>query len=167
MSDLYRELLIKREKRAVDTAKKVGLIILTVLAGAAILFLTPWAIAVFAGLCIFDYFIFQTFNVEYEYLYVNGELDIDKILSRTTRKKAGSYQITKMELLAPWKSHELDYYKNSGQCKVTDFSSGREDAEVYAMVYNGEKGMEFILFEPDKVILDDIRRLAPSKVKLY
>ena len=34
---------------------------------------------------------FQRLRVEYEYLYVNGELDIDTIYGRVKRKKAASF----------------------------------------------------------------------------
>ena len=58
----------------------------------------------------------------------------------------------------------MDYYRKGYQGKVTDFSSGRPDAKVYAMVYAGEKGTEIMLFEPDEIMLKDMQRIAPRKV---
>ena len=49
-------------------------------------------------------------EVEYEYLYVNGELDIDAIYSKQKRKKMGSYDASELEILAPENSHELDSF---------------------------------------------------------
>ncbi len=72
----------------------------------------------------------------------------------------------KMELITRWDSHEMDYYRNGQKEKVTDFSSGRKDADIYAMVYGSEKGTEIILFEPDEAILQDIQRIAPRKVHI-
>ena len=165
MSDMYRELLIKRESQTSDKLFMAGLIVLTVLAAAAVVFVTPWAAIALIALCVFDYFKFPSFNLEFEYLYVNGELDVDKIMSRKSRKKAASYNLAdNMELIAPWDSHEMDYYRKGHQGKVVDFSSGRADAEVYAMVYGGEKGTEIVLLEPDKAMLADMQRLAPRKV---
>lgn len=166
MSDMYRELLVKREPQTSDKLFQVGLIVLTALAAAAVIF-TPWAMIALIALCVFDYFKFPSFHLEFEYLYVNGELDVDKILSQKSRKKAASYNVLeKMELLAPWDSHEMDYYRKGHQGKVVDFSSGRADAKVYAMVYGGEKGTEIVLLEPDEVMLKDIQRIAPRKVHI-
>lgn len=166
MSDMYRELLVKREPQTSDRLYKVGLILLTALAAAAVLF-TPWAILVLTAVCVFDYFKFPTFKLEYEYLYVNGELDIDKIFSGKSRKKAASYNIADhMELVAPWDSHEMDYYRKGFQGKLVDFSSGRPEGKPYAMVYGGEKGMEIVLFEPDEAMLADMQRIAPRKVHI-
>ena len=166
MSDTYREILVKREPQLSDKLLKAGLIVLTVLAAAAVVLITPWAAVVLLGLCLFNYFKFPSFRLEFEYLYVNGELDVDKIMSRSTRKRAGSYDMEKMELIARWDSHEMDYYRNGQKEKVTDFSSGRKDADIYAMVYGSEKGTEIILFEPDEAILQDIQRIAPRKVHI-
>ncbi len=165
MSDMYRELLIKKEPGISDKLLKAGLILATVLAAAAVLF-TPWAILILTALCFVDYFKFPSFHMEFEYLYVNGELDVDKIMAKTTRKRAASYDMKNMEMLALWDSHPMDSYRNNQRTKVVDFSSGRAGAPVYAMVYDGEKGTEVVLFEPDEIILDDICRIAPQKVHI-
>ena len=68
-------------------------------------------------------------------------------------------------MVAPVKSHELDYYRQSKDLKVVDCSSGEENANVYGMVIKDEKGMKLVLFEPNQEILDDMRRIAPRKVK--
>ena len=59
MSDTYRELLVKREPQPSDKLLKAGLIVLTVLAAAAVVLITPWAAVVLLGLCLFNYFIFD------------------------------------------------------------------------------------------------------------
>ena len=71
-----------------------------------------------------------------------------------------------MILMAPVNSHELDYYNQNNSIKVVDFSSGEPDHKIFALIMQSDKGMEKILFEPNEVMLNDIRRIAPSKVKL-
>ena len=165
MSDLYRELLIKRAPQPSDLLKKTGMIVLTLLAAGAVIF-TPWAAIALLVMGVLDYFFLPSFNLEYEYLYVNGELDVDKITSKSKRKRVASYRMEDMEMIAPWNSHEMDYYRNGHKGKVIDFSSGRKDGKPYAMVYGGEKGTEIVLLELDQIILEDIRRIAPRKVRL-
>jgi hypothetical protein len=166
MSDLYRELLIKREPQSADKLKKGGLILLTVLAAVVTVFITPLAFLLFTILCLVDYFIFPSFKVEYEYLYVNGELDVDKIISRSKRKRVASVDLANLEILAPWESHEMDAYRNNSRRKVNDFSSGKKDAFVYAFVTDADAESGILLFEPDEVMLKDMQLRAPRKVHI-
>ena len=51
---------------------------------------------------------FRNLNVEYEYVFVNGDLDIDKIMNKARRKRMFSVDADQMELLAPVGSVELN-----------------------------------------------------------
>ena len=167
MSDLYIELLVKKKRAPKDTFLK-GLMItatvLFVLTGIVInfLFLIPGLV-----MLVLDYFFVPTFDLEYEYLYVNGELDIDKIMSKQKRKRVARYDMKNVELVAPKISHDLDSYKNNKNLKVRDFSSQDENAKVFGMVIKGDKAMELVYFEPNDAILKDMQRIAPRNVKLY
>lgn len=164
MSDMYREILVKKKMSAGSKLLKGFLTVMTVLcllAGMMIPILLIGAIVF--GLLTF--FVGPKLDVEYEYLYVNGELDIDAIYSRQKRKRAGSYDVAELEILAPAKSHALDSYLNNG-AKVKDYTSGEENVKSYIMVYNMEKGREIIKVEIDDTIVNDIRRMAPRKVNL-
>ena len=164
MSDMYREILVKKKMSAGSKLLKGFLTVMTVLcllAGMMIPILLIGAIVF--GLLVF--FVGPKLDVEYEYLYVNGELDIDAIYSRQKRKRAGSYDVAELEILAPAKSHALDSYLNNG-AKVKDYTSGEENVKSYIMVYNMEKGREIIKVEIDEAIVNDIRRMAPRKVNL-
>jgi len=166
MSDLYTELLVKKTASLGDKALKIVLIGLTILAGLAGIFISSYVFLAFIALAVIDYLLLPSLDLEYEYLYVNGELDIDKIMSRTKRKHAASYSINQAEVVAPVKSHELDYYRQDKNIKVRDFSSREPEAGIFAMIISREDKREMILFEPNEVILNDMRRIAPRKVKL-
>ena len=161
MSDLYIELLVKKKKTSTDTLLKALMIGVTVILFNPIILLP----AIVMG--VVDYFKLPALDLEYEYLYVNGELDIDKIMSKQKRKRVGSYDMKKVELVAPRNSHELDSFRNRKDLKVHDYSSMEENAKTFGMVINGEKGMELIYFDPNEAILKDMQRIAPRSVKLY
>lgn len=168
MSDLYREVIVKKKTTPLDILGKSLLIAGTVLSVLASLFTTLGLIA-FILLVIFvlaDYFVMPNFDVEYEYLYVNGELDVDKIMSKQKRKRVYSANMTELEIMAPSKSHALDYYNNSQGIKTRDFSSREAKNQTYTMIIKGEKGMERVIFEPDEVMLKDMKRIAPREVNL-
>lgn len=167
MGDTYREILIQKEKTSATSLLKGGLIGLNVLVFVAGIILHPLFLLVGIVLAVVLYMlVLPKLDVEYEYLYVNGGLDIDVIYSRQKRKKAASYDVNELEILAPDKSHALDSYQNSKDIKTRDFTSGRADVKSYVLVFIKDKQRELVKLELDDEIVQDIRRLAPRKVNL-
>lgn len=123
--ETYVECMVKKKANGLMSALKVLLIGIAVITGllgfmGLIVFLI---IAVVAG--VGAYFVSLNANLEYEYLYVDKQLTVDKIMARTRRKKVETFDLERMEILAPIKSWHLDDYKNR-QLKVVDYSSGVE-----------------------------------------
>ena len=126
MSDLYTEVLVKKQQTGKDKAIKGVLIFFTVLFAAAGIMMNPLILLLALVLGIVDYIFIPKLSVEFEYLYVNGELDIDRIYSQSRRKRAASYELSNMEILAPYQSHQLDSYKKNQSIKRYNYSSGIE-----------------------------------------
>jgi len=167
MSDLYLEELVKRRKTGKDMALRAILMALTaVLVVLAIVTFNILISVPAIAVCIADIFIFPRFNVEWEYQYVNGELDVDRILNKAKRKRIASYDIANAELVAPAVSHRLDYYNNNSKLQVKDFTSCNPEREklVYAMIVSSEGETTKVLFEPSEQMLKDMRAKAPRKV---
>lgn len=165
MGDSYREVLVKRETTTGDQVKKAALIGGTVLLLAAGFAVSPLFLLAGLGLVILSVFFIPRMDLEFEYLYVNGELDIDKIMAKQKRKKCGSYDMNLLELMAPSDSHALDEFLNKKDGKIKDFTSGKTGVSSYTMVFNLEKGREIIKIEVDEAFAADIRRIAPRKVQ--
>ena len=102
--------------------------------------------------------------MEYEYLYLDKEITIDKIMSKQKRKKVQVLDLGKMELFAPSTSHEFDSYK-SRNVKEKDFSSGYEDHKTWYLAYHDENEEALIRLEPDEEMIRAIRNIAPRKVR--
>ena len=108
------------------------------------------------------YFVNLNADLEYEYLYVDKELAVDKVLAKSRRKRVAVFDVGKMEILAPIKSWHLDNYKNR-QDKVVDYSSGEEKQPDgrYVFYYDGQKK---VIFEPNEEMIKAITTVAPRKV---
>lgn len=167
MNDAYKEIMVKRSTPFYYKILKGFMIIMTVL--CMILGLGGLWPLLIAGVALIAacVFVIPKFDVEFEYLYVNGELDVDAIYSKQKRKKKGSYDVSELEILAPENSHELDSFKNKKDLKLNDYTSLDPNAKSYIMVVNKEKGQEMIKVELDDYILNDLRRMAPRKVHQY
>ena len=154
MGDFYTEQLVKRQKASSTTLIKAILIILTVLS-VVLIFMIPFGIIGPVIMIALDVFLFRSMDVEYEYLFVNGSLDIDKIMAKSRRKNMFSMEMTDLEMMAPSGSPEL---------KGTDYSSGMPGADTYELIVvnNGEK--KKIIFEPNKAVCEGLKMLAPRKV---
>ena len=166
MGDLYSELLVKKDKTAKDSLLKYGLIVLTVLAVFAGLIITPLALIIAVALGIACYFVIPKTDVEYEYLFINGDFDIDIIMSKTKRKKVKSFKLSESDLAAPLDSHRMDYYNGNQNMKVLDFSSGNPEHKRFGVITRLDGNLCKIILEPDEALAQAMKNSAPSKVFL-
>ena len=166
----YGECLVKRKNTPGSYAAKGGIIALMVLFGLlAFYFLFAGSgplsfimvMLVVAGIFIAGHF-FPRFNVEWEYVFVDGQLDFDQILGGEARRRKMRVDFEKLELLAPSKSHRLDQYKNV-QMRAYDFSS-LTGADNYTMICHEGNNLIKILFEPDEEMLKLMKNKSYRKV---
>ncbi len=162
MSDTYVECLIKAKASTIGKLVKGVLIALTVGLGLLALMGIPVGVigAVLTG--VGAYFMHLYTDVEYEYLYLDKELTVDRVLAKTMRKRMGTFTLERMEILAPIHSHHLDSYKNRN-VKVKDYSVGeeRKPDERYALYYEGG---EKLILSPSEDLVKVIRNVSPRKV---
>lgn len=163
MNDDYAECLVARKASGFWRFLKYLLIMLTALAclitfgtGNLIVFIV--AIALGVGV----YFVSLNADIEYEYLYFDKEITVDKILNKTRRKRVAVFEMDKIEIMAPLKSYHLDNFKNR-TFKEVDYSSGIAGMpEVrYCFYYNGTQK---VIFEPDQAMMKMIRNVSPRKI---
>ena len=163
MSEAYKELLVRNKVRASGIAVRVLFIaVISVLVVVGLVYSWLWMIAVIVG--IGAYFAFIYTAVEFEYLILGREISVDKIFGQTKRKRAETFDIDKLEILAPATSHELDSYRNRPSRK-TDYSAGHDldDLKLYVMYYEGRR----VLLNLDEEAVKMIKSMAPRKVFDY
>lgn len=163
MNDSYSELLVKKEQSAKDKIIKfllIGLIAVTAVVG--LVFIFAWIATLILG--VVAYFVLPNLDLEYEYVFVNGELDVDKIMAKSKRKRLKSFDLAKLEIMAPVNSHRMDYQNHNSKLKVVDFSSGNKNHKVFAMIIPDEKEVCKVLLEPDRELLENIKKTCPRKV---
>ena len=163
MNESYKELLVKKDSGVKETVIRFVSVIptvlsglLTILTGNPIIFIIAIA---FVGL---DYLVFQWTDIEYEYLYLDKEISVDKIMAKTRRKKVTTIDVNKIEIMAPEKSYQLDSYRNR-QVKVTDLSAGHDlpEEKLYWIFYEGNQKYLMNLTED---FVRTIKGVAPRKV---
>ena len=160
MNDFYTEQLVKRKATGKTILAKAGLILLT-LFSLVFVMKVPFAFILPIILIAVDVYLFRNMDVEYEYLFVNGELDIDKIMAKSRRKRIFSTGIEELELLAPTGSSELRLIKADKTFNYSTHVSGHKTYELI-VIQKGQKVK--VIFEPNDTILNGFKTLDSRKV---
>lgn len=100
-------------------------------------------------------------HVDYEYVFVDGQIDFDRIIADASRKNMRRTDLEKAEVIAPEGSHALDPFQN---LKTEDYSSGNAGDKHYILVAKGEKGNIKIRFTPNENLLEQMKMKARSKI---
>lgn len=95
---------------------------------------------------IVEFFLFRSWKLEYEYVYVNGDFTISKIIRKEKRKDVFHCDRKDIQYVREGKLTE-------DGCRVSDFSSGWEKADVYTL----RTGNRLVYIEPNEEFLQDLR----------
>lgn len=169
MNDTYCEYIVKRKMSSMALlARFVAIVLSTVVTLIGLMVVQIYGLIVGFFLIWLDIIIFRQTDIEYEYQFISGDLDIDVIYGRSKRKRARKFDMRTIEVLAPLNSDKLQYTHNNSGIKVLDFSSGYIDRPKYAFVIpSNEEGTLKVVFEPSENLIDAIKYVSPSKVHKY
>lgn len=169
MNDVYCEYIIKRKTGTWGLFCRLFVVMATVLA-MLFGFIALQFYGLFGGLLLvyLCYYVFKNTDIEYEYQFISGQLDIDVIFAKKKRKRARKFDIRSVEVFAPLNHEVFKEYGKQGDIrkyKVVDYSSGYPDRERYAFIVSmGENGIAKVIFEPNEKMVEAIRNYIPSKM---
>lgn len=169
--DIFVEQLIRRKRRPSDFVR-VGLCII---AATVVIFLTfmtinspliPFTLLIGVGLIYVLYNLNISINVEFEYCFTNGSLDVDKIIAAKRRKRLTELNAREIEMMGTTKNRAFNGYMQNGDIKKIYACTSIKDDGVYFVVYERGGVRNMLLFNPNDTIKDGFRRLNPQKVFL-
>ncbi|HIQ75005.1 MAG TPA: hypothetical protein IAA51_11365 [Candidatus Cottocaccamicrobium excrementipullorum] len=162
MNQDYVEWLVKRKDPAYAWPVRIlmGILCAAALVMALVVVWGPILLLI-AGAATF--FVFQMLSVEYEYLYVDGSLSVDKILGKARRKKVLECSKEELLMIAPSDSYVLKDYETSGM-KVVNCSSQKPEAKTFTMIYQKNGQHYKVILEPNDKLLQAIRYTTPRKI---
>ena len=162
MEENYVEWLVKRRDPVYAIPLKALMIAVCVIS-VFLALQTMFGIIIMAGAFIGTYFVFINLSIEFEYLYADGGLRIDRIMGKARRKKVFDCEKEDVQFVAPSDSYMLKDYENANT-KLADYSSGRKDGKVYAMIYQKGSESRKVLFEPNEKMINSMRRAYLRKM---
>lgn len=160
MNEYLIEQLVKKRTTEKDIAIKYGLISLTVL--FLLLSLNPIFLLLFLVLLFVDYYVLRRMDVEFEYTYFEGSIDIAKVMNKQFRKELFSTNIKEdVEIVAPSDHDALSCHQVD---KTLNYSSMIPEKKTYTMITSYKEKKVKIIFEPNEKMLNAMRDIAPRKV---
>ena len=164
MKDIFYEQLVKKQPTGKDRLIKIALIlgvIVLFIAGTLFLQIFGWALTVGAGFG--AYILFGRLKKEYEYSFTNGELDIDVIYNKSSRKRVFSGHIRDFEIMA----HAADLRHantfNTAE-ERQDYSTGIISDRSYTFLTRHNNKRKAITIEPNDTMFEVIvSRIPHSK----
>ena len=155
MSDVVKEQLVKKSTNAKDMFLRVVIVvvalILCIVAVGLMQYLYNFFFFILAAIVFVVWLLFSRMRKEYEYIFVNGDLDVDCIYHRSSRRHVFSGDVKKIERMSPVDDRGTD--NDFRGAKVRDCSSGVRGPNTYrfAASYKGKRLC--VIFEPDEELL--------------
>ena len=161
--DVFCEYIVKVKKNPAElTISALGIILAVILLGFSLFFLfTPFSsfvLLIDAGVVYGAYILITHYNVEYEYILTNGDIDIDKITAKRKRKRVLSFSTKEFEIVAPYKQGEN--YTN-----VLDLGT-RNYEDAYYAVFSKDGQKKTLVFNPPQKMIEAMKTYSPRTVHL-
>ena len=99
--------------------------------------------------------------IEYEYIYTNGDLDVDKIIAKSNRKRMVSIKCSEVEKYGEYKGQPAP-----GSVKNTFiFCNPESEGQVYLIAKDRNLGMVMIVLAPEERIRAELEKAIPRLAK--
>ena len=125
-------------------------------------FLAPTImLLVVAGAIYGGYKLITLLTIEYEYIYTNGDLDVDKIVAKSNRKRMVSIKCSEVEKYGEYKGQPAP-----GSVKSTHiFCNPDSEGQVYLIAKDRNLGNVMIVMAPNERIRAELEKAIPRLAK--
>jgi hypothetical protein len=170
MDNFIEQIVVKKAdgadilKRAVFFAGGMGACIFFWALSASVFLLNPMISMIFVlisfGLVWLAWQLIQTTFIEYEYIIVNNELDVDKIIARKKRKRLVTIKLDKAE---EWGEYtEGKSIEAAVTVQAHDF---RYKNLWYILVQHDRFGKTVVYFSPRRAVLEVMNKAVPYSLR--
>ena len=164
MESWYYEKTIYRKKTGKDDLISFAAVLVTLaICIVSYYFLKTFSFVIWLGVIYACYRLIASRKFDYEYIFVEDTMTIDKIINKSRRRNIFTHSLKDFEILAYKDSEYLKEYENNVQQVIDASSSGSEDT-IFGIAYF--KSMRtLVYFESDDSVMEFIDKYAPYKFK--
>lgn len=163
--DHFLEQLVAPKSNTLYKIANIGYVVLIVL-GLFYAILAPLICLFMVSLGGVLFFAKRYLYVEYEYIFTNGDVDIDVIYQQNSRKKKVQFQVKEVMLFAPCDSQQYKDFANKPQKVINVVPKGNTDRVYSAIVSQGANKVE-IRMVPSREFMEESYRYNPRLVVKY
>ncbi len=169
LTDVFVEYMVKKKLGTKDILISLGAIILgAVLTFIGFLFTTIAPMIPFFVLCAVVYGVYRLITsrmIEFEYSITNGDISIDKIMNRKSRKRLTSFDAKNIEEMGKYTENE-QRLKNRRVDKVI-FASETDDGKDawYVIAKSRKTGLTLLVFSPDDRCIEAIKPFMDRRLR--
>ena len=107
------------------------------------------------------YKLISLLSIEYEYIYNNGEIDVNKIIGKSSRKRMVSIKCSEIEKYGEYKGQPAP-----GSVKNTFFFCNPDsEGQVYIIAKDRNLGMVMMVLAPEERVKSEIEKAVPKLAK--
>lgn len=117
-------------------------------------------VIVVIGVCIIASFV-QDKNVEYEYTFTDGSVEIAAVYNSSKRKEIFSFEMEHVSMVVPQGSLRI---ANERFTKKRDYTSKTRNDKIFCFVLESESAKELVMLEPNEKALAHIKLYARNKM---
>lgn len=167
--DIYKEYLVKKKTSHSDIAKIIAAILgLLIIATAMFMYVPPsfvsYGLFIIAAGIFGIYKLVQYLNVEYEYIFTNGDLDFDKIMGQAKRKRLITVDFNTLSAFGALDSETAEKIMNSDYT-VVDASDNTDVNDYYLECKHKTHGMTYVVFTPSEEFAEELEKNLPRNLK--
>jgi len=166
VTDVFKEQLVKKIPTNKDLITKIGIIAIVVLIFIITMGIIPQLGVIITAAAGFGaYILIGRLRKEYEYIFTNGELDIDIIYNKSSRKRVFTGNVKDFELMTHVDNAD---HRNSfaSANEKKDYSSGISSERSYIFLANYKGKRTAIIIEPNDEMLGAISKVM-SRLKFF
>ena len=163
--DSYIEYMVKRAKKPLDYLLVLGVLLI----GFAVAFLSisfipvpTLMLIIVVGTIYLAYKLVARINTEYEYLIVNYEMDIDKIMGGKTRKRIDSVNLRRIDAFGFLDGADGQKYLKNSSYKKVDVCADKKNGGAF-VIYSKNSVNHMLLFTPNEEMVEYIKKVNPGK----
>ena len=165
--DTYCECLFKKKRTLKDNIVAAVIIFaalillrysILLLRFPSVIFLAP---TVWFGIIWGSFKLIKRQNQEYEYLLTGGDLDVDVVIAKSSRKRLFSIRRREIEFVSHISNDKIK--EIDPNLPVTDVTSGYNPEAVYVIKTSQSSKTPVIYFEPSEKMLEQLKSKIPGK----
>ncbi len=165
--DRVVEKLVKKKRNAKDIGMQILIattgIIICYVANLFMQYLGMISTSIILLAIWFTYKGIMWYNIEYEYTYINGDMDVDKILGKNARRPFKRIELDRVVLVAKMDNNEAKKLMHTS--KRIDVCEKAEDENNLVIIYSGEKEREAVVIDYNEDVYNSYKELIPIMVR--